>query len=136
MADPRDTGRHLSSCSVHNMPAYPAGPCDCGLDGLALPFSYMTTARPGEHDGAGHVYIIDANGKKIASLWGPGAHKLQLASLIIKASERDDTTEKPIAALRELHALVRSECPSLLREDSGGDAALDLEIRRLLNGDE
>jgi len=22
--------RHLSDCSVHNEPAYPAGPCDCG----------------------------------------------------------------------------------------------------------
>lgn len=21
---------HMSSCAVHNMPAYPAGPCDCG----------------------------------------------------------------------------------------------------------
>ena len=21
---------HASDCAVHNMPAYPAGPCDCG----------------------------------------------------------------------------------------------------------
>ena len=23
---------HYSSCAVHNMPAYPAGPCDCGFE--------------------------------------------------------------------------------------------------------
>ena len=33
-----------------------------------------------------------------------------------------------LAALKELHALVRGECPSLLNEDSGGDARLDLAI--------
>ena len=22
--------QHASDCAVHNMPAYPAGPCDCG----------------------------------------------------------------------------------------------------------
>jgi len=26
---PHDT-KHYSSCAVHNMPAFPAGPCDCG----------------------------------------------------------------------------------------------------------
>lgn len=23
---------HASDCAVHNAPAYPAGPCDCGVD--------------------------------------------------------------------------------------------------------
>jgi hypothetical protein len=36
-------------------------------------------------------------------------------------------------ALRELTALVRGECPSLLDEDSGGDARLALEIDALLS---
>ena len=35
-------------------------------------------------------------------------------------------------ALRELHVMVWGECPSLLNEDSGGDAALDLKIRELI----
>lgn len=35
-------------------------------------------------------------------------------------------------ALRELHAVVNGECPSLLNEDSGGDARLALEIEELL----
>ncbi len=43
-------------------------------------------------------------------------------------AERDALVE----ALRELHSVVWGECPSLLNEDSGGDAKLDLEIRALL----
>ena len=34
--------------------------------------------------------------------------------------------------LQELHAQVKGECPSLLNEDSGGDAKLDLDIDELL----
>jgi hypothetical protein len=34
--------------------------------------------------------------------------------------------------LGELHALVKGECRSLLDEDSGGDARLDLDIRAAL----
>lgn len=37
-----------------------------------------------------------------------------------------------VAALTELHAMVRGECPSLLDEDSGGSARLDMEITALL----
>ena len=36
------------------------------------------------------------------------------------------------AALEELRALVRGECPSLLNEDSGGDANLDMQIDKAL----
>lgn len=36
-------------------------------------------------------------------------------------------------ALGELHSLVKGECPSLLNEDSGGDAELDLAIDAALN---
>ena len=35
-------------------------------------------------------------------------------------------------ALSELHAQVQGECPSLLNDDSGGDAKLALEIEALL----
>lgn len=37
-----------------------------------------------------------------------------------------------IDALEELHALVCGECPSLLNEDSGGDARLDMEIKDII----
>lgn len=39
-----------------------------------------------------------------------------------------DSYAEMLAALKELRALVRGECPSLLNEDSGGDARLDLAI--------
>lgn len=46
------------------------------------------------------------------------------------------TAKQEIARLREalseLHAQVQGECPSLLNEDSGGDAKLALEIESLL----
>lgn len=35
-------------------------------------------------------------------------------------------------SLRDLHALVKGECPSLLNEDSGGDGELDLKIEAAL----
>lgn len=51
------------------------------------PYRYETTAAPGAHDGSGHVYIIDAAGRRIASIWGKADEKLALADLIIRASE-------------------------------------------------
>jgi len=35
-------------------------------------------------------------------------------------------------ALKELYAVVKGECPSLLDEDSGGDSRLALEIESVL----
>lgn len=52
------------------------------------PFSYETTGRGDEPPGTGHLYIVDANGRKIASVWGRPAEKMALAELIIAASER------------------------------------------------
>lgn len=50
--------------------------------------------------------------------------------------EANDKQAKEIAKLRgvlsELHAQVQGECPSLLNEDSGGDAKLALDIESLL----
>lgn len=40
-------------------------------------------------------------------------------------SQRD----KLLSCLKDLHAMVWGECPSLLNEDSGGSAHLDLDIR-------
>ena len=52
------------------------------------PFSYLITAQRGAHEGSGHVYIIDANERKIASVWGKPEEKLALAELIIDARAR------------------------------------------------
>jgi hypothetical protein len=48
------------------------------------PWAYETTAIGADH-GRGHVYIVDANGRRIASLWGPSATKMATAALILDA---------------------------------------------------
>lgn len=40
--------------------------------------------------------------------------------------------EQMVDCLEELYALVKGECPSLLNEDSGGDAQLDIRIQDVL----
>ena len=55
--------------------------------------------------------------------------KIALGKIIGKAG---DEINRLRAALRELHATVIGECPSLLDEDSGGSARLALEIEDLL----
>lgn len=57
------------------------------------PFSYATTAAPGDHHGFGHVYLVDATGKKIGVCWGKPDQKLALADLIIRASGGDGVTD-------------------------------------------
>ncbi|MYI74467.1 MAG: hypothetical protein F4057_03860 [Acidobacteria bacterium] len=41
MTDPATEIRHWSDCAVHNAPAYPPGPCDCGgfrtVNGVEVP---------------------------------------------------------------------------------------------------
>ena len=49
------------------------------------PFNLLVTALPGRHDGSGHVYLIDKDGRKIASLWGRQEEKIALVDLIIDA---------------------------------------------------
>ena len=53
-----------------------------------LPWSYSTT-RPvsSAHEGAGHVYLLDANGRRIAALWGKPDEKLAIAELVCDASD-------------------------------------------------
>lgn len=53
-----------------------------------LPWSYETNTREGQHEGAGFVYILDANGRKIASLWAKPDEKMGMAELICDASDR------------------------------------------------
>lgn len=49
----------------------------------------------------------------------------QLAAV---TAERDNA----LSLLEELHAVVKGECPSLLNEDSGGDAELAWNIEKAL----
>lgn len=58
-----------------------------------MPYSYATTAQPGDYHGHGHVYIVDANGRKIGALWGKPDEKMALADLILRASGGDGVTD-------------------------------------------
>lgn len=67
------------------------------------------------------------------------AHRRELAgweaahvALDRELGESKAREERLREALRALHALVKGECPSLLREDSGGDAVLDCAIEAVL----
>jgi hypothetical protein len=51
----------------------------------AGPWSYwMTQSDPLAN---GHVYIIDASGRKIVNVWGKPAEKVAIAELIINARD-------------------------------------------------
>lgn len=52
-----------------------------------------------------------------------------LATAQATSIQRDAQIAAMRGALNELHATVKGECPSLLDEDRGGSARLDLEIR-------
>jgi hypothetical protein len=39
----------------------------------------------GTRNGLGHIYIVDANGRKIAAIWGKAGEKVHTADLIIDA---------------------------------------------------
>lgn len=61
-----------------------------------VPWSYETNAPVGVHDGKGFVYLLDANGRKIGTVWGKPDEKLAVAELICDAS-----AEKAMAEERE-----------------------------------
>lgn len=69
-------------------------------------------------------------------LHSQGGHS-EMARAILTLLQSAETVaqerERLRSALQELYATVLGECPSLLREDSGGDARLSLEIERLLS---
>lgn len=48
-------------------------------------------------------------------------------------SYAEDKVKETKALLGELFAMVKGECPSLLNEDSGGNAKLALEIEKTLS---
>jgi hypothetical protein len=52
-----------------------------------LPWTYVTIGGPGD-PGHGHVYIVDANNRKIASIWGKAQEKIAFAEAVCDLSER------------------------------------------------
>lgn len=59
------------------------------------PFSYWTTS-PTENHGEGHVYIVDANERKVAALWGQPSEKMAMAALIIEAAQSKQPTQDDV----------------------------------------
>lgn len=61
----------------------------------------------------------------------------ELDTLLGAAMDRTETAEARVKvleeALRELYAMIKGECPSLLNEDSGGNARLDMAIESALS---
>ena len=71
------------------------------------------------------IYAVDAKGYPVASAF-PRPDRNANARLVAAAPDL-------LAALEELYAMVKGECPSLLNEDSGGCARLDMAIEDAIN---
>lgn len=55
------------------------------------PYEYETTRRMGRsvrEDFTGHVYLLDGNGRRIASILGTADEKMALAKLILDARDK------------------------------------------------
>lgn len=53
-----------------------------------LPWSYETNAPAGKHEGNGFVYLLDANGRKIGTVWGRPEEKMATMQLILDAASK------------------------------------------------
>lgn len=52
-----------------------------------LPWRYETS-RTADASGRAHLYLVDANGRKIAAIWGGYEEKFETAQLILDAVNR------------------------------------------------
>lgn len=50
-----------------------------------LPWDWTASERP-TNNGAFHIYLVDASGRKIGSLWGKGPEKEAMAKAIVAAA--------------------------------------------------
>lgn len=50
-----------------------------------LPWDWTWIPASNNANGGGYIYIIDANGRKIAAIWGKADEKEATADLIVKA---------------------------------------------------
>jgi len=101
----------------------------CAWCGMAMA-AHVNTLNPAF--GVGNMNLCPVNGVT-SQFYTPRRKIVQsepsdLAGLRRDAERCDDLA----AALSDLYAMVNGECPSLLNEDSGGNAELDLRIAALL----
>lgn len=59
-----------------------------------FPWSYETNSLVGRHPGSGNVYLVDANGRKIAAIYCSPEEKIAVAEFICAASEQANRREK------------------------------------------
>jgi hypothetical protein len=97
--------------------------CECEeLDGAGLcPACGIASALLNTHDNARLMQTMTGEWVWAAPL--PAA---------LRSPSPPETGREALDLLAELHALVWGECPSLLNEDSGGCARLDMDIRAAL----
>lgn len=66
-----------------------------------LPWSYETNAPVGIHEGKGFVYLLDANGRKIGTVWGNPDEKMAIVKLVMDASDMMHSLNQAIAATND-----------------------------------
>lgn len=54
------------------------------IEHAPLPWDWMFVGA-NSATGGGHIYLTDANGRKIAAIWGKADEKVKTADLIIEA---------------------------------------------------
>ncbi|MCG8506218.1 MAG: hypothetical protein MI755_16560 [Sphingomonadales bacterium] len=93
------------------------------------PYGYETTSPEGKHLGRGHVYLTDANGRKIACLWGTATEKVALATLVIEAMDRPMTEAERVreacaASIDRWSEALKIGAHGVLGSASSGDFAI------------
>lgn len=104
-----------------------------------IPWNWVTSDSP-SGNGAFHIYLVDANGRKIAALWGNGQEKRAMAERIVALANVEKRFEPN--AIKEIEDGVR-EAVRVLDLMGRGGAARDLArhghnlraaLRRLIEG--
>ena len=67
-----------------------------------MPYA-LSYSRTGSNNGAAHVYMTDANGRKIAAIWG-GAEKFDTAQHMLTACNSHHDLVEAIWVLMRAHA--------------------------------
>ena len=68
-----------------------------GVADLApMPWTWITTSPDEGFEGSGHIYLVDANGRKIACIWGKAREKVAAANFICDATERGARAPAPL----------------------------------------
>jgi hypothetical protein len=109
-------------------------------DGMVGPFSRIRLVEDGSDPRLELTMEPTPTPPDTAEWWRSVAQELATEIAVPVAPIRAENEklradlEAARAALADLHVAVKGECPSILNEDSGGDAALDLRIERVLAG--